>query len=162
MLPLRGQDYGLEPPWQPAQEAQVTRGVQELPMHCSITSPLHCHALSEQEEDRSICRPLLNDNGRFHKIRRQHSSIRPGHFLYCTGNNTGDVPGNLPDPYYWWEAGAFFGALINYWAFTEILPTTKSPSKRWNIKAGQKAISCPQIRHIRRVMMINHSGPCPL
>jgi mannan endo-1,6-alpha-mannosidase len=25
---------------------------------------------------------------------------------YYTGNRTGDVPGNLPDPYYWWEAGA--------------------------------------------------------
>ncbi|KAJ5167527.1 Mannan endo-1-6-alpha-mannosidase DCW1 [Penicillium canariense] len=37
---------------------------------------------------------------------------------FYTGNNTGDVPGNLPDPYYWWEAGAFFGALINYWAYT--------------------------------------------
>ncbi|EPS25120.1 putative alpha-1,6-mannanase [Penicillium oxalicum 114-2] len=37
---------------------------------------------------------------------------------FYTGNNTGDVPGNLPDPYYWWEAGAFFGALVNYWAFT--------------------------------------------
>ena len=23
-----------------------------------------------------------------------------------TGNHTGDVPGNLPDPYYWWECGA--------------------------------------------------------
>ncbi|KAH6653041.1 family 76 glycosyl hydrolase [Truncatella angustata] len=37
---------------------------------------------------------------------------------YYTGNNTGDTPGNLPDPYYWWEAGAMFGALIDYWAFT--------------------------------------------
>ncbi|KAF9885859.1 hydrolase 76 protein [Aspergillus nanangensis] len=35
-----------------------------------------------------------------------------------TGNNPGDVPGNLPDPYYWWEAGAFFGTLINYWYYT--------------------------------------------
>lgn len=25
---------------------------------------------------------------------------------YYTGNRTGDTPGNLPDPYYWWEAGA--------------------------------------------------------
>ena len=31
--------------------AQVTRGVQEELMHCSITSPLHCHALLAQEED---------------------------------------------------------------------------------------------------------------
>lgn len=37
---------------------------------------------------------------------------------YYTGNNTGDVPGNLPAPYFWWEAGAFFGALIDYWFFT--------------------------------------------
>jgi len=27
---------------------------------------------------------------------------------YYTGNNTGDTPGNLPDPYYWWECGAMF------------------------------------------------------
>jgi len=25
---------------------------------------------------------------------------------FYTGMNPGDVPGNLPDPYYWWEAGA--------------------------------------------------------
>lgn len=25
---------------------------------------------------------------------------------YYTGNETGDVPGNLPDPYFWWECGA--------------------------------------------------------
>jgi mannan endo-1,6-alpha-mannosidase len=37
---------------------------------------------------------------------------------YYTGNNTGDVPGNLPAPYYWWEAGAFFGSLIDYWYYT--------------------------------------------
>ncbi|EAW12358.1 glycoside hydrolase family 76 protein [Aspergillus clavatus NRRL 1] len=37
---------------------------------------------------------------------------------FYTGNETGDVPGNLPEPYYWWEAGAFFGTLINYWRYT--------------------------------------------
>lgn len=37
---------------------------------------------------------------------------------YYTGMNPGDVPGNLPDPYYWWEAGAMFGALIDYWFYT--------------------------------------------
>lgn len=25
---------------------------------------------------------------------------------FYTGNNPGDVAGNLPAPYYWWEAGA--------------------------------------------------------
>lgn len=37
---------------------------------------------------------------------------------FYTGNNTGDVPGNLPMPYYWWEAGAMFGALVDYWYYT--------------------------------------------
>ncbi|KIW00946.1 uncharacterized protein PV09_07472 [Verruconis gallopava] len=37
---------------------------------------------------------------------------------WYTGNNTGDVPGNLPAPYYWWEAGGFFGTLIDYWYYT--------------------------------------------
>lgn len=37
---------------------------------------------------------------------------------YYTGNNTGDVPGNLPNPYYWWEAGAMFGAMVDYWYYT--------------------------------------------
>lgn len=27
---------------------------------------------------------------------------------YYTGNETGDVPGNLPAPYYWWECGAMY------------------------------------------------------
>jgi hypothetical protein len=25
---------------------------------------------------------------------------------YYNGNLTGGIPGNLPNPYYWWEAGA--------------------------------------------------------
>ncbi|KAL2841865.1 glycosyl hydrolase family 76-domain-containing protein [Aspergillus pseudoustus] len=37
---------------------------------------------------------------------------------HYTGNQPGDVPGNLPDPYYWWEAGAMFNALIDYWFYT--------------------------------------------
>lgn len=46
------------------------------------------------------------------------STIAYGLVKYYTGNNTGDVPGNLPDPYFWWEAGAMFGTLIDYWAMT--------------------------------------------
>ena len=26
--------------------------------------------------------------------------------------------GLLPDPYYWWEAGAMFGQLVEYWFYT--------------------------------------------
>ncbi|RFU31159.1 hypothetical protein B7463_g5174, partial [Scytalidium lignicola] len=37
---------------------------------------------------------------------------------WYTGNQTGNTPGLLPGPYYWWEAGAMFGALIDYWYYT--------------------------------------------
>ncbi|MCJ1388265.1 hydrolase 76 protein [Xylographa bjoerkii] len=35
-----------------------------------------------------------------------------------TGNQTGQIPGLLPQPYYWWEAGAMLGQLIHYWFLT--------------------------------------------
>src|SRR5438034_7565583 len=41
-----------------------------------------------------------------------------GMMSYYTGNRPGDIPGVLPPPYYWWEAGAMFGALIDYWFYT--------------------------------------------
>ncbi|GAB7364033.1 hypothetical protein MBLNU230_g4590t1 [Neophaeotheca triangularis] len=37
---------------------------------------------------------------------------------YYSGNETGDNPGNVPDPYYWWEGGAMFGEMVNYWYYT--------------------------------------------
>lgn len=37
---------------------------------------------------------------------------------YYHGNEPGHVPGNLPEPYFWWECGAMFGALIDYWFYT--------------------------------------------
>ncbi|KAK9782653.1 putative Cell wall glycosyl hydrolase [Seiridium cardinale] len=51
-------------------------------------------------------------------VKEGASTLAYGLLQFYTGNNTGDVPGNLPDPYYWWEAGAFFGTLVDYWAFT--------------------------------------------
>lgn len=39
-------------------------------------------------------------------IKAAASNIAYDLMAYYTGNNTGDVPGNLPSPYYWWEAGA--------------------------------------------------------
>lgn len=39
-------------------------------------------------------------------IKNVASEIAYDLMSYYTGNHTGDVPGNLPSPYYWWEAGA--------------------------------------------------------
>ncbi|ORY71896.1 glycoside hydrolase family 76 protein [Pseudomassariella vexata] len=51
-------------------------------------------------------------------IKDAASTTAFGLLKYYTGNNTGDVPGNLPDPYFWWEAGAMFGTMIDYWFLT--------------------------------------------
>ncbi|PQE22414.1 putative mannan endo-16-alpha-mannosidase DCW1 precursor protein [Rutstroemia sp. NJR-2017a BVV2] len=51
-------------------------------------------------------------------IKSAASTVAYGMMKYYTGNNTGDVPGNLPDPYYWWEAGAMFGIMVDYWYYT--------------------------------------------
>ncbi|CZT47780.1 probable DFG5 protein [Rhynchosporium secalis] len=51
-------------------------------------------------------------------IKSVASSIAFDMMSYYTGNKTGDIPGNLPAPYYWWETGAMFGALVDYWYYT--------------------------------------------
>ncbi|KAM5380859.1 hypothetical protein ACJZ2D_003383 [Fusarium nematophilum] len=67
-------------------------------------------------------------------IKSAAGTVAFGLVKYYTGNNTGDTPGNLPDPYYCkcsttvglislltipgWEAGALFGTLVDYWWLT--------------------------------------------
>ncbi|KAI7272087.1 glycoside hydrolase family 76 protein [Hortaea werneckii] len=48
------------------------------------------------------------------------STIVYGMMKYYTGNETGDTPGNLPDPYYWWEAGGMFGQMVDYYYYTNV------------------------------------------
>src|ERR1700712_2263944 len=51
-------------------------------------------------------------------IKTAAKTIAQGMTQYYTGYKPGDIPGNLPLPYYWWEAGAMFGTLIDYWYYT--------------------------------------------
>ncbi|ERF76292.1 hypothetical protein EPUS_04149 [Endocarpon pusillum Z07020] len=51
-------------------------------------------------------------------IKAAAKTAAQGMVQYYTGDRPGDVPGNLPQPYYWWEAGAMFAALVDYWYFT--------------------------------------------
>lgn len=37
---------------------------------------------------------------------------------YYGGDKPGNIPGLLPDPYYWWESGLAHDSLIKYWAKT--------------------------------------------
>lgn len=51
-------------------------------------------------------------------IKRAARIAADGMMTWYKGNVTGGIPGLLPGPYYWWEAGAMFGALIDYWYYT--------------------------------------------
>lgn len=44
--------------------------------------------------------------------------IAKGIMDYYNGNNTGLTPGMFTNPYYWWEAGAAWGSLLDYWYYT--------------------------------------------
>lgn len=48
-------------------------------------------------------------------IKDASSTIAYDMLTSYTGNNTGDNPGNLPPPYYWWEAGAMFMHMVDYY-----------------------------------------------
>lgn len=55
-------------------------------------------------------------------IKQAASVAAKGMVEWYTGGVPGQIvsqiPGLLPQPYYWWEAGAMFGTLIDYWYYT--------------------------------------------
>jgi len=57
------------------------------------------------------------------QIKQVASTIAYDMMVYYSGNKSGNTPGILPGPppagpYYWWEAGAMWGTLIDYWHLT--------------------------------------------
>lgn len=71
-------------------------------------------------------------------IKSAASSVAYGMMKYYTGNHTGDVPGNLPNPYYWWEAGGMFGHLVDYWYCSSSQPQP-SPQTHHALSKPHKA-----------------------
>lgn len=60
---------------------------------------------------------------------------------YYQGNQSGQIPGKLPDT--WWEGGAMFMTLIQYWHFTgdeSYIPVTQQ-GMYW--QAGENADYMP-------------------
>ena len=60
------------------------------------------------------------------------------------GNETGQVPGLLPQPYYWWEAGAMFGQMIEYWYYTGDTTYNDVVSQGLLFQVGQNNDYMPQ------------------
>lgn len=63
---------------------------------------------------------------------------------FYTGNHTGDVPGNLPQPYYWWEAGGMFGALLDYAYYTGDTTYNTITTQALLFQAGPKGDYMPE------------------
>ncbi|KAK0118581.1 hydrolase 76 protein [Cadophora gregata] len=51
-------------------------------------------------------------------IKSTSSSIASILVGYYNGNEAGETPGLLPEPYFWWNAGAMWDTLIQYWQTT--------------------------------------------
>lgn len=61
--------------------------------------------------------------GRVDAIKETAATLAWDLLQYYKGNESGQVPGILPGPppagdYYWWEGGAMWGTLIDYWFLT--------------------------------------------
>lgn len=61
-------------------------------------------------------------------IKSASSTIAYDMMSFYTGNNTGDNPGNLPPPYYWWEAGAMFMHMVDYYYCSLRMPNNQACS----------------------------------
>lgn len=58
------------------------------------------------------------DLSQTNSIKKAARTCADGMMSFYNGNQTGMPIGLLPDPYYWWEAGAMFGQMIEYWFYT--------------------------------------------
>jgi mannan endo-1,6-alpha-mannosidase len=76
-------------------------------------------------------------------IKNVAQSVAKEMVSYYTGDRPGDVPGNLPDPYYWWEAGAMFGSLVDYWYYTGDTQFNKITTQALLFQAGPDADYMP-------------------
>ncbi|KAM0276040.1 hypothetical protein ACHAQH_007166 [Verticillium albo-atrum] len=70
---------------------------------CALTRVSTAYDLDPDDEDSvtTIARSIAEDTMNIYR-----------------GDEPGQTPGLLPDPYYWWEAGALMGTMIDYWYYT--------------------------------------------
>jgi len=59
--------------------------------------------------------PVLMLENSLESVKRAASMVAYDLVSYYKGNESGQTPGKLPEPpYYWWESGAMWGSLIDY------------------------------------------------
>jgi len=119
-------------------------------------------------------------------IKSAASTVAYKMMAYYTGNQTGNEAnvGLLPKPYYWWEAGAMWGGMVDYWYYTgdttyndvvaQAILSQASPTNDFMMLSQIKdlvsgpfyyrAVRTSVLTLISRATMIRYSGvslPCP-
>lgn len=82
-------------------------------------------------------------------IRSAASTVAFGLLKYYANNQSGTPPeevGTFPKPYYWWESGAVWGAMVDYWAYTGDESYVESTSQAFVANFGPE----------KNIMMPNH------
>ncbi|KAI5245322.1 mannan endo-1,6-alpha-mannosidase [Aureobasidium subglaciale] len=77
-------------------------------------------------------------------IKSAASTVAYGMMKYYHGNETGQTVGLLPWPYYWWHAGAVFGAMVDYWYYTGDTSYNAVTSQALVFQAGPDADYMPE------------------
>lgn len=68
--------------------------------------------LNTERENQYYANPDNNEES----VKNAASTAAYGMMSHYQGNETGQIPGKLPNT--WWEGGAMFMTLIQYWYFT--------------------------------------------
>ncbi|KAF6840919.1 mannan endo-1,6-alpha-mannosidase DCW1-like protein [Colletotrichum plurivorum] len=68
----------------------------------------------------TFTQPNTLDLNNADSIKQVASSLAHGAMSYYTGNVSSDpkMVGDLQDPYYWWQAGALWGLMVDYYYYT--------------------------------------------
>ncbi|KAG5930326.1 hypothetical protein E4U42_002067 [Claviceps africana] len=82
-------------------------------------------------------------------IKQSASTLAWDMLQYYQGNLTGQTPGILPGPpphgdYYWWEGGAMWGTLIDYWYWTGDTTFNKEVTQAMLFQVGENKDYMPR------------------
>lgn len=81
---------------------------------------------------------------------------------YYKGNESGMPQGLLPDPYYWWEAGAMFGQMIEYWYYTGDTTYNEVTTQAMLAQVGPNNDYMPPNQTKTEVWSVLHTASQPL
>lgn len=105
---------------------------------CLLSATIHIHLTSA----------IKLDTGSPDSIKAAAGTAAYNAMTFYNVNQTHATPGNLPDPYYWWEAGALMMTMMEYWYFTgdttyneqvkEALQANAGPAKDFVVREHDK------------------------